>query len=225
MEVKRFAWEIVDSNSWLIVENECGLIIDAVDNVELYNAIAGLKSITIILTHSHFDHIVGLNKIRNMCPDISVITTEKCSKYLGNIYRNMSSSATAFMKFYEGGKKDDINIKPFICAPANLVFEDKIEFTWQSYKIELISVYGHSDDSLIAVINGESMFSGDTLLGVPTITRFPTGSSKRFWLEDIPLLRNMSKQLIVYPGHGDIGKIEEMLEVNKVPERFRECIV
>ncbi len=224
MNIKRFEWGIIDSNTWLILEDDHGLLIDAVDNTDLYNLIVDLKSITVILTHSHFDHIIGLNRIRELRPDSTVIATQKCSEYLGNVFRNMSSSATAFMKFYESGQRGNIIIEPFTCEPANRIFEDDFKIKWRGHKVELIAVHGHTDDGLIAIIDEKEMFSGDTLLGIPTITRFPTGSSKRFWFEDIPLLKCMGDGITVYPGHGYEDKIEDMLAVNKVPEKYREVM-
>ncbi len=225
MEIRRFVWDIVDSNTWLVLEDGHGLLIDAVDNTELYNSIVDLKSITIILTHSHFDHISGLNRIRDLRPDSIVIATEKCSEYLGNVYRNMSSSATVFMKFYESGQRGNIIIEPFTCAPANIFFENEFNFEWHGHKVKLTAVHGHSDDSLVVVIDDKVMFSGDTLLGIPTITRFPTGSSERFWFEDVPLLKRMRDGMTVYPGHGHNGKIEDMLAINKVPKKYREIVI
>ena len=86
MDIKQFVWEAVDSNSWLLTEGGHGLLIDAVDSNELYTLISELESLTIILTHSHFDHIVGLNRIRDLKPDTTVIATELCSNNIGNKY-------------------------------------------------------------------------------------------------------------------------------------------
>ena len=73
-------------------------------------------------------------------------------------------------------------------------------FEWQGHKIELNAVYGHSNDGLIVIVDDKYMFSGDTVLATPTITRFPGGSTKRYHDEDIPLIR--SRQVdIIYPGH------------------------
>ena len=80
VEIKQFVWDIVDSNSWLIVDGNCGLLIDAVDSAYLFETIAELDELTIILTHSHFDHIVGLNQIRKIKQNITIISTKKCSE-------------------------------------------------------------------------------------------------------------------------------------------------
>ena len=74
-------------------------------------------------------------------------------------------------------------------------------------------MYGHSNDSLIAIIDEVLVFSGDSLLSIPTVTRFPGGSTKRFWEEDIPKLRTIDAKY-VFPGHGQPGIKDEMLNVN-----------
>ncbi len=220
MEIRQFTWNVVDSNSWLLKEDNHGLLIDANGSKELYEELLRLDSLNIILTHSHFDHIIGLNRIQELRPDASVISTKLCSENLGNIYKNMSSSATAFMVFYSG--RNDIEIEPFTCNPADEVFDNEYVFEWCGHKIELSSFQGHSSDGLIAVIDGEAMYSGDTVLSIPTVTRFPSGSTAKFWKEDMPRLREMDSEMLVYPGHGEQGKLGDMLAVNKEPERYRK---
>ena len=226
MEIVRYIWGVVDSNSWLVTENNKGILIDAVDNKQLYDTIKKLDDLTIILTHSHFDHIIGLNRIRDLRPDAIVISSEKCSKYLGNIYRNMSSSATVFMKFYEKGKKNNIQIEPFICKPADKVFVKRLSIDWCGHRIKLCAVHGHSDDGLLMIMDEEKLFSGDTLLHTPTVTRFPTGSIKAFWMDDIKMLRRMKEIKSVYPGHGNVGLIENMLAINNdaMPRKYRDIL-
>lgn len=220
MEIKQFTWDVVDANSWLIKENNNGLLIDANGNKVLIKELLKLDSLTIILTHSHFDHIIGLNRVRKLRPDAKVISTKLCSENLGNVYKNMSSSATAFMVFYSG--RNDIEIEQFTCDPAEEVFDNEYIFVWCGHNIRLSSFQGHSSDGLIAVVDGQTMFSGDTLLSIPTVTRFPSGSTARFWEEDMPRLRKMNGEMMVYPGHGKSGRLQDMMETNKKPERYRK---
>ena len=205
MEIKQFVWDVVDSNSWLIIEGNSGILIDAVASQEMYREILSLSSLTIILTHSHFDHIYGLNKIREIKPDVKVIATCLCSEYLGNIYKNMSASANAFMFFYTGS--NDVKVEPVICSAADIIFDDEYLFEWENHQVQLLAFHGHSPDSLIAIVDNELIFSGDSILSIPTVTRFPGGSTKRFWEEDVPVLMKMSNKSMVYPGHGIEGRL------------------
>jgi glyoxylase-like metal-dependent hydrolase (beta-lactamase superfamily II) len=204
----------VDANSWLITEENDGLLIDAVDNQDLYETITNLSSLTVILTHCHFDHIIGLNRIRELQPNIRVIATGSCSEQIGNKFRNLSSSATAFLTFYEQGRKSRFQIEPFTCLPADETFENEKKLLWKGHEIQLLAFHGHSNDSLIAVVDDRYLFSGDTLLTIPTVTRFPGGNLKRFREEDIPKLKAMKADRI-YPGHGNQGNKDEMLAINQ----------
>ena len=67
----------------------------------------------------------------------------------------------------------------------------------------------------MVIFDGKYLFSGDSLLSIPTITRFPTGSSKLFCEEDIPRLKEMYYIREVFPGHGQSGNIKEMIEINQ----------
>ena len=73
----------------------------------------------------------------------------------------------------------------------------------------------------IAVLDEKYLFSGDTLLPIPTVTRFRGGSTKRFWEEDMPRLREMRNIETVFPGHGMRGKLGEMVGVNEAARKYR----
>ena len=85
----------------------------------------------------------------------------------------------------------------------------------------MIPVYGHSEDGLMVVLDNKYLFSGDTLLHTPTITRFPSGSTKKFWKEDMQLLNKIKDIITVYPGHGNPGDMSNMMSKNKRPEKYK----
>lgn len=232
MDVKRFTWDIVDTNSWLIVENNRGLLFDVVFDEKLFDAVRNLDDLTVVLTHCHFDHICGLNTLREINPDIKVIATSLCSESIGSEQKNLSSIADAFMAFY---LKNDIetmdageyrrkleSVDGFTCLPADETFDSELKFEWEGHNVELSQYSGHSPDSLIATLDGKYMFSGDTILGIPTATRLPKGSTSKFWTETIPRLEALVTVIEeVFPGHGDSGKLIDMINCNERPERFK----
>ncbi len=201
LQIEQFTWDIVDSNSFLIIEGNNGLLIDAVDDKNLYRALQIVDDLTIILT------------------DCRVISTASCSENIGNIHRNMSAAATVFMKFYKADS--DVEIESFTCEPADRTFENEMEFYWNGLNFHLIAVHGHSNDSLLVILDEKYLFSGDTLLFIPTVTRFPGGNTAMFWKEDVPRLIELKSIITVYPGHGDSGKIEDMLAANKKPQKYK----
>ena len=216
VEVKQFVWNLIDSNSWMIIEGKDGLLIDAIENEDLYRKTEELNSLTIVLTHAHFDHIVGLNRIKEIKPNATVIATKLCSEKLGSMQKNLSSIGDVCIMFNHQMGTVSHKVEPFVCAPADITFDNEYSFMWHGHQVELIAVHGHSVDGLLAVIDDKALFSGDTLLPIPTVTRFPSGNGKRFWVEDVPILQNMKSVEIVYPGHGEPGKLQDMLALNIV---------
>ena len=226
MEIKRYTWDIVDTNSWLIEENGRGLLFDVVQSDDLFDEVRKLDHLTVVLTHCHFDHICGLNALRKITPNIKVIATSLCSESIGSEQKNLSSIADAFMAFY---LKNDIetmdageyrrkleSVDGFTCGPADETFDNEMTFEWEGHSVNLSQYSGHSPDSLIATVDGKYMFSGDTILLIPTATRLPKGSTKKFWNEDIPRLKELVPVIEeVFPGHGDSGKLADMIELNE----------
>lgn len=215
LTLKTYTWDVVDSQSYLLSCSGHGLLIDAVDSPALYRDISSLETLTLILTHSHFDHICGLNRIRTIFPSVRVVSTGQCSENLGNPYRNMSSSAVAYLSFYQGAGSKNAVVEPFVCEPADMTFDQSIDLDWNGRMVHLQACYGHSNDGLLALLDDKWLFSGDTLLPVPTITRFKGGSAKRFFGEDIPYLASLKDKVeMVFPGHGIPSFLDRLLAVN-----------
>ena len=95
-----------------------------------------------------------------------------------------------------------------------MTIDSAIDFPWNNHQIRLIPTYGHSDDGLVVLVDNRMIFTGDTLLNVPTATRFPRGNTIRFLKEDIPILSELTMVDVVFPGHGDTGDIREMIKKN-----------
>lgn len=232
MIIETYTWEIVDVNSYLIREGDKAILIDAVENDSLYEAVREIKELTVILTHCHYDHIAGLNHLREIKPDLKVCATTTCSEYVGDPNRNLSSISKEFMSFYlkqDVDEMEDCEVKRkineitgFSCDPCDITFDDEMTIDFEGHSIVLTRFYGHSNDSLIAVLDDKYMFSGDTILGIPTATRLPKGSTRKFWNEDIPRLEKLTDAIdTVYPGHGKPGMLVDFIGVNERPEKFK----
>ena len=77
---------------------------------------------------------------------------------------------------------------------------------------ELLSLPGHSMGSMVILLDGECLFSGDSLIaGYPISLRFPGGSRKAWREIGEKRLNSLPRGLRVYPGHfhdfvwGDTG--------------------
>ena len=220
IKVHQFTWDILDSNTFVIDDNNSALFIDVVDTEELFEFARGFKDILILLTHAHYDHICGLNRLREVCNDTLVYASECCSNNIQDPRKNLSNIADPLMAFHEKKEVVKKRIKPFACKAAERTYTDLAEIEWKNHKIQMSEYHGHSADSSCIVIDEKFLFSGDTILPIPTVTRLPGGSTKKFWEEDIPRLMQMCNKIdMVFPGHKYPGNLAEMLAGNKMPLR------
>ena len=90
--ITTYTWDLVDVNSYLISVEDKAVLIDAVENESLFEAVMRYKELTVVLTHCHYDHIAGLNKLRELRPDVKVCSTSVCSEYVGDPNRNLSEA-------------------------------------------------------------------------------------------------------------------------------------
>ncbi len=215
--VYQFVWDYIDSNAYVVVKGQEALVIDPVDTKEFWAFLKdrAIQRATVVLTHGHFDHITGLNSLRNTA-DCKVYAHLDCSMMIGSTAKNLSGTANVIAQFNEKVCKTGICVEPFACAPAEYSFESETTFCWQDDTVQLLVTPGHSAGSICLLLNQKWLFSGDTLLGVPTITRLPGGSKKLFQELTLPMLEELKNQVkLVFPGHGETGTMEEMLSGNK----------
>src|SRR5574344_134610 len=116
----------------------------------------------IILTHEHFDHILGCNWLWKGYK-IPILCSNYTSRAILDIRQNYS--------FFYG----------LPCRVLNRVYivDSTSNFYWNGRKISIYESPGHSNGSIIFTI-GHYVFTGDTLMkGVVTYTKFKTGSKDK----------------------------------------------
>ncbi len=166
---------------WLV---DCGDVVEVMKQLPAQSVIAG-----VLLTHVHFDHIYGLNKLMRMVPDCIIYTNSFGQKSLIDPKRNFSRYHT------------DID---------DFVFEhpEKVIVVGEGEKIELFEgvyadVYytpGHDESCLCYEVEG-NLFTGDAYIpGVKTITTFPHSSKKKALESDLRI-SSMARGMKVWPGH------------------------
>lgn len=197
--LQKFVWNYLDSNMYLLKNNNQLLVIDPIDSDKALKNCKDFSSITVLLTHEHFDHISGLNKLRTMAK-CNVIAHKICSEKIIDPKSNMSVYADTLMYLVDKPIKD--TLIPFSCAKADLTFSNCYLFNWTGYNVELFYTPGHSAGSVCIVID-RMLFSGDTLLENGLMTRFPGGSTQLFQRKTLPVLQKILKNVdVVFPGHG-----------------------
>ncbi len=183
----------VNSNCYVLypeIGKNCIIIDPGTENCNELIEFLTKKSLTptfVILTHEHFDHVWGVNKLSALF-SANVICSVKCLNLIGDKKRNLSI-------FYDN-KGFEVTLK------RPVIFSEEIKFE-KEIILKLFETPGHSPGS-ISVLIGNDLFVGDLILiDNATVTKLPGGSKKQL-KESIIKLHNLfqHKPIRVYPGHG-----------------------
>lgn len=148
----------------------------------------GFKNVDIVLlTHAHFDHIYGLNRVVDMNPGVKVYTNEAGQKALFSDKLNMSRYAET----------------PFVCAyPDNIITisdGDEIDLD-NDLKPKAIFTPGHNPSCITWIID-DAIFTGDSYIpGIKTVINLPN-SNKQEAEESEKLILQLCKGKTIWAGH------------------------
>lgn len=185
MEIMRFPLGPVLTNLYVVSENGHGFIVDAVEKSDLvtnYIKDNSIKIDFILQTHTHFDHVLGLEYYKNL--------------YNVDVFASSESRDIANDKYYNlAYDYDDLNVH------IDNFLTDKEVIT--DFKIKALKTPGHSLDSISYLI-GDYLFSGDTLFkGSIGRTDFPGGDYETLIGSINEKYRVLDSNTVVYPGHGE----------------------
>ena len=188
MDVQRVVNDVMSSATYIISQEGC-------DNVWLvdcgsYASIKALipnKTISgVLLTHTHYDHIYGIQALVNSFPESKIITNNHGVIGLASTTLNLS-------KYFS----DPITIE-----------EERIEVVQEGDAIELfpgvkaniLETPGHNPSCLCFEVS-EYLFTGDAYIpGFKTVTNF-TGADKEMAQASFNRIQTLAEQYIVCPGH------------------------
>ncbi|MBN2546787.1 MAG: MBL fold metallo-hydrolase [Spirochaetes bacterium] len=186
------------TNCYIIEENNEVILIDFVSEAEDIIKKKGYKIEKVLLTHTHFDHIIGLGDFQNKY-DFELVLSENARKNINDPDKNLLSLIPAFLR--KNFKNIDLNnckvLKNLEC------------FLWNDNQIQLFESPGHTDDSVIYIFKDKRCaFTGDTVFNTGIgRTDFPNGDYNLI----IESIRNffsfIDDDYILYPGHGRETKV------------------
>ena len=195
MEIKMFYLGTMMSCAYLVWgEDKKAVLFDCGgENLEMVTAFVethNLELTKVILTHGHYDHIAGINKILEYKSDVEIYIGEEDEAFLTNADLSLSAmlNGTAF-KF--AGKA--ITVKE-----GDMIGDFKV-----------IDTPGHTRGSKCYYNEKEGViFSGDTMFK-ESYGRFdlPTGNSKILF-ESMKKLCEYPADTKVYSGHTEVTTIE-----------------
>jgi len=148
----------------------------------------------IFLTHEHFDHIWGVNLLKEIY-NSQLICSLACSQKIVNKKKNMSI-------FY--------NQVGFEIYPADIIVYDETKIQWFNNIFQFIETPGHTDGSICIRIDGK-LFTGNTMIkNHKTVIKFPGGNKEKLEKSLAELFSiSANQKVIVYPGHGEVFILED----------------
>ena len=143
----------------------------------------------VFLTHAHFDHIYGLNRLMEVFPVALIYTNEAGAEGLQNPKWNFSHY------------HDDVEDFVLVCPEKVKVVEQEGVLDLGDMQVDVLFVPGH-EPSCLAFRIGNDLYTGDAYIpGVKVVTTFPR-SKKQQAAESLARLQELERSgLKIMPGH------------------------
>lgn len=193
MKIEKYVVGIIGTNCYLVINEETkeAVLIDpGAYPLKIRNAVkeAGLKIKAVLLTHAHFDHIMGLDDVRKEF-QVPVYVEEADLNMMTDGSRNLS------VNYVNGG---------YQYKGATPVKDGQIlEIAGMQFKV--IHTPGHTPGGCCYYMEKEGvLFSGDTLFQASVgRSDFPGGSASELVRSVREKLLALPDETHVYPGHMD----------------------
>ena len=202
INVRRVVNTPIDSNSYVLyMEDNCNCIVidpgtQSCDKLISFLHEFKLKPEHIFLTHEHFDHIWGVNRLKDVY-NSKIVCSIKCGESIIDRKKNMSV-------FYDQ--------KGFQTYSADVLIKDlDCKLILNDLEIEFIDSKGHTNGSICILIENK-LFTGDTIiLNTKTVVKFPGGDKEKLKHSlELIFSRLKDKAVSVFPGHGNSFFLNEV---------------
>lgn len=204
MIIKQFIAGLIENNMYLVMDEKShdAVLIDASQDIpELKKVVdeLGANVKYILITHGHFDHIMGLNSLKKTLNAPAVICKDDLA---------ISDNVNEFTRLFG---------VPDIVPPTYEKFvKDGDVLDVGDMQIKVIQTPGHTEGGVCYLI-GENLFSGDTLFkqSVGRTDLFGGNLEKiRYSVKEV--LFKLDENIKVFPGHGPITTIAYEKKYNEI---------
>ncbi len=221
----RFILPLLEANMFIIISNRSALIIDPNENDVAIDLLRekDVNKLLIMLTHEHFDHISGVNRLRQYIDGLDgdksckVVCSRKCADAIINPDTNL---AKFFRAMFITRSEEERSLAEVIFSTdykceSDISFEEKTELFWEDIRLVSKETPGHSPGSiciemyenehLLAVVTGDSLVQGNKV-----VTRLPESSKSDYRNITLPYLEKLDPDTLILPGHGEISYMSEL---------------
>ncbi|HBM70051.1 MAG TPA: hypothetical protein DEF61_00590 [Firmicutes bacterium] len=170
------------------------------DYIEEYLKKHGYNCLGLLLTHGHYDHIMGLNELK---------TPQKFPVYISkDDYRCLYSPKYNLSSFLDGEQliiKDELRINEI----------EEGHLTLGDFIFEVIATPFHTKGSICFLFEKEKiLFSGDTLFHLGIGRMDLPGNEAKEVNNSLEKLKRLDPLVKIYPGHGSNSSIGNELKYN-----------
>lgn len=183
----------IRTNCYIVSKKNACFIVDPGGEAQKIKAVIGhLMPKFVLITHGHFDHVLGLRDMVTLYPKIDVYVSVTDQELVEHLSKQNP---------YIDQKIADIRIplKPI---------EDGNKIRFLDEEIEVIETPGHTYGSLCFRVD-DYLFSGDTLFYHSYGRTDLPWSNGELMAKSLEKLAGLSDNIKVFPGHGSETTIRE----------------
>lgn len=207
----------IDERMYLIQSESEAVVVDPHEDNDALKYLLGVDKVYVMLTHEHYDHISGVNWLRNQF-NCFVYATKECNQII-----NSKENKTAQYPLWFIGDKERFALMKqkvngtYVCT-IDFPFLDKyfvkiLDMQWVMWKTP-----GHTSAGASYLLNNKYLFSGDNLLG-DAIELKTLDANEKEYINTLNEYNGLGREVIVFPGHGKIEILSK--RIRKVREAYR----
>ena len=200
MKIQKTLNKVAYENTYYIENDDHVLLVDPGSDWEIIKR--KLKEINkpisaILLTHTHYDHIMSVDKVREAFGNPPVYVAEAEASWLYTPEMNLS------------GLDRHADLEDVVLKPADVFFEFHQEYLLDGFRFYVVPTPGHSIGGVSLVFpDGEFVVTGDALFKENIgRTDLPTGDLTVLLAGIERELFRLPSHYEVHPGHGGSTRI------------------
>ncbi len=210
MQIETLTLGPIQANCYIVTDEKTkdAVVIDCGEcTQELEEKLSDKSLKYILLTHGHYDHILGVYDLKKAHPEAQIVIHKEEAYKLTD---DLPSFAHEMMP----------GVQKYV--PADITVEEGDKITFGETEITVIHTPGHSKGGVCYFVEEErTIFTGDTLFCL-TVGRMDFfDSSEDEMLESITRLYNMPGDYEIYPGHNRATTMEYEKRRNRYMRRFK----